>query len=219
MTKLSTGLPGLLESPFFWLLLIVPATSSILALQYAVQARATPPASTGVIATIHHHPVTTTAGVRTGMTVAAKSHDTPPGAVMPDRQAAAIAQNRSRGSHQTVASGELKGAPSILPSRGQVPTTVRGPADDGHYPDIPAMPATTATPAVTADTSAVTRLTTGTGTALLDNPYLPDASSDKYDHAPAQGATTPDCPSALFRGGNAYARLRLALLGCTLPGG
>ena len=59
----------------------------------------------------------------------------------------------------------------------------------------------------------------GADAAANDNPCLPDASTDGNDYSAAQATPAPEGPGVPFRDGNAYARLRLALMGCEIPGG
>lgn len=221
------------ESPLLWLVLVIPATAGLLALQYPDHGipRSVPGHASTVTAapgrtrtdsvvvaavtqTIHAVSATTSLSRssqvparETGVARDVERKITPVQAVTTPSvtsenslttPALAHMDRSTRADYGTSKPGEAR-IVAVLASAGKEPPSTSTIASDEDLSGPP--------------------VAAGSDTAYKDNPYLPVADDAAPPPVVAGSGTAPECPKVLFAGGNSFARLRLALMGCPIPGG
>lgn len=221
MLKSGTKLLVDTGSPWFWLLLVIPATALVMAYQYpehmtnlhagrpisqpidkrfavmhtaAIQA----PGQAPLIrqASVSRAPVNDP-GTAPSHTVAADIEADP--APLPAEEPTTAADHQGPATRRTAVQGSSKSLTGGVNLGGDAKGTASSAALS--TPDLAGPPAAANLKSI-----------------LDENPYLPVVDEDAVDPAMVDGSVSSPCPEVLFRGGNAYAILRLSQMGCEIPG-
>jgi hypothetical protein len=206
-----------MESPWLWFLLVIPVTIAIMVYQYPEHA------------TNHHHG-----------TVISQPTDKHFAAMRPASPAASGQATASRDGSGATRALQMHAIPTVI-TTGSAPLSAdhqQTPAVDRRRTDSESTPVQGSSISVAGNVNpggeeggagpsvelssnepAGPPINADLVSILEENPYLPVADEEYVEPMLADGSTSSPCPEVLFRGGNDYVMLRLAQMGCEIPGG
>jgi hypothetical protein len=218
MHSLSNKVFAAMDYPLFWLLLVVPATAAVMACQYpeyATRHHTAPGISQPIgIPTVARTDAVVTTELRQQ---SASEGNNSSHAVIPESQHFVPAV--ATGSIQVPVSQpsatinrRVRDVEGITVQRSSVSNPGAGNSFRSDQEDTSLVEQSpedySGSPAIVADL----------GTIMSDNPYLPTADTNSYDSVLLESESSPPCPQELYLGGNDYAAIRLAQMGCEAPG-